>query len=37
MLTARQYAKIKGAKLVGRLKMSYEGYGMDKKAKGMDR
>ena len=33
MLTAREYAKIKGVKLVGKLKMSYESYGMDKKQK----
>ena len=33
MLTAREYAKMKGVKFVGKLKMSYEGYGMGQKQK----
>lgn len=31
MLSAREYAKLKGVKVVGKLKMSYEGYGFDRK------
>lgn len=33
MLSAREYAKMKGVQFVGKLKMSYEGYGMGKKQK----
>ena len=33
MLSAREYAKLKGVKFVGKLKMSYEGYGFDWKQK----
>lgn len=33
MLSAREYAKLKGVKFVGKLKMSYEGYGFDRKQK----
>lgn len=31
MLTAREYAKMKGIKVVGKLKMSWEGYGVGQK------
>ena len=33
MLSAREYAKMKGVQFVGKLKMSYEGYSMDKRQK----
>ena len=33
MLSAREYAKMKGVEFVGKLKMSYEEYGVDKKQK----
>ena len=33
MLSAREYAKMKGVEFVGKLKMSYEWYGMGKKQK----
>lgn len=33
MLSAREYAKMKCVKFVGKLKMSYEGYGMGQKQK----
>ena len=33
MLSVREYAKLKGVKVVGKLKMSYEGYGFDRKQK----
>ncbi len=31
MLTARQYAKMKGVEFTGKLKMSWEGYGVGQK------
>ena len=33
MLSAREYAKLKGVKFVGKLKMSYEEYGIGQKQK----
>lgn len=33
MLSAREYAKLKGVKFVGKLKMSYEWYGFNRKQK----
>ena len=33
MLSAREYAKLKGVKVVGKLRLSYEGYGFDRKQK----
>lgn len=31
MLSAREYAKSKGVEIVGKLKMSWESYGIDRK------